>query len=331
MPDFGVTFSLEEMSAPAVIEAAALAEQAGFRLGSVSDHFHPWNDQQGESPFVWSVLGGLSVVTDEMTWQTAVTCPTVRIHPAIIAQAAATTATLLPGRFRLGVGSGEALNESILGDRWPPAEIRLEMLEEAIDLIRKLWEGDVTDHRGRHYRVENARIYSLPDQLPPIIMSGFGEKSIALAAAIADGYITTKPDADALASYREQGGSGVLQGSMKCCYGPNRRASLELAHRLWPNSGLPGELPQILPTPAHFEQAATLVPADALAGKIPCGPDPQVHIDALQKFVDAGFDEIFIAQIGPNQADFLRFYEREVLPSFGSRTVRPNAAPTAGH
>jgi G6PDH family F420-dependent oxidoreductase len=321
MPDFGVTFSLEEMSAPAVLEAAALAEQAGFRLGSVSDHFHPWNDQQGESPFVWSVLGGLSVVTDEMTWQTAVTCPTVRIHPAIIAQAAATTGTLLPGRFRLGVGSGEALNESILGDHWPPAEIRLEMLEEAIELIRKLWEGDVTDHRGEHYRVQNAQIYSLPDDLPPIIMSGFGNKSIALAAEIGDGYITTKPDAHALASYREQGGTGVLQGSMKCCYGPDRKASLKLAHRLWPNSGLPGEMAQILPTPAHFEQAATLVPVDALDGKIPCGPDPQEHIDALQKFIDAGFDEIFIAQIGPDQGDFLHFYEQEVLPSFASQKV----------
>ncbi len=316
MPTFGVTFSLEELTARAVLEAAALAEQSGFRLGSVSDHFHPWNDEQGQSPFVWSVLGGLSVVTEQMTWETAVTCPTVRIHPAIIAQAAATTATLMPGRFRLGVGSGEALNESILGDRWPPAEVRLDMLDEAIDLIRKLWEGAVTDHRGEHYTVEHARIYSLPDELPPIIVSGFGEKSIALAAATADGYITTKPDADALASYRSQGGDGVLQGSMKCCYGKDRDASLELAHRLWPNSGLPGEMAQILPTPAHFEQAATLVPRDALDGKIPCGPDPQEHIEALQKFVDAGFDEIFIAQIGPDQAEFLRFYEREVLPSF---------------
>ncbi len=152
-------------------------------------------------------------------------------------------------------------------------------------------------------------------------MSGFGEKSIALAATIADGFITTKPDADAVASYRAQGGGGVLQGSMKCCYGPDREASLELAHRLWPNSGLPGELAQVLPTPAHFEQAATLVATDALDGKIPCGPDPQEHIDALQKFVDAGFDEIYIAQIGPDQAEFLRFYQQEVIPN-----VAPNGS-----
>jgi G6PDH family F420-dependent oxidoreductase len=267
---------------------------------------------------VWSVLGGLAAVTSEITWETGVTCPTVRIHPAIIAQAAATTATLLPGRFRLGVGSGEALNEAILGDHWPPAEVRLDMLEEAVGLIRKLWEGEVTDHHGEHYDVQNARIYSLPDELPPIIVSGFGEKSIALAAKIGDGYVTTKPDAEALDSYRKQGGSGVLQGSMKCCWGRDRDASLDLAHKLWPNSGLPGEMAQILPTPAHFEQAATLVPRDALDGKIPCGPDPQEHIDAIQKFVDAGFDEIYIAQIGPDQAGFLRFYEQEVLPAFAT-------------
>jgi G6PDH family F420-dependent oxidoreductase len=316
MPTFGVTFSLEELTAPAVLEAAALAEQAGFRLGTVSDHFHPWNDDQGQSPFVWSVLGGLAAVTEEVTWETAVTCPTVRIHPAIIAQAAATTATMMPGRFRLGVGSGEALNESILGDRWPSADVRLEMLGEAIDVIRTLWGGTVTEHHGQHYTVERARIYSLPDEPPPIIVSGFGEKSIALAAEKADGYITTKPDTEALAGYRSQGGRGVLQGSMKCCYGPDREACVDLAHRLWPNSGLPGEMAQILPTPAHFEQAATLVPRDAIDGKIPCGPDPEEHIQALQKFVDVGFDEIFIAQIGPDQAGFLRFYEREVLPHF---------------
>lgn len=315
MLEIGVMFSAEELSANEILTAAARAEEAGFRHGCVSDHFHPWNDAQGQSPFVWSVLGGLSVVTSEMTWQTAVTCPTVRIHPAIVAQAAATTATMLPGRFRLGLGSGEALNESILGRRWPPAEIRLAMLEEAVGVIRKLWEGGVTDHHGEHYRVENARIYSLPDELPPIVVSGFGEKSIALAARIGDGYITTKPDADALGQYRGQGGRGLLQAQMKCCYGRDREASLDLAHRLWPNTGLPGELAQILPTPAHFEQAATLVPRDALDGKIPCGPDPQEHIDALQKFVDAGFDEIYVTQIGPDQAGFLRFYEREVLPS----------------
>jgi G6PDH family F420-dependent oxidoreductase len=313
-----VTFSLEELSAPAVLEAASLAEQAGFRLGGVSDHFHPWNDEQGESAFVWSVLGGLAAVTEQMTWQTSVTCPTVRIHPAIIAQAAATTATLMPGRFRLGVGSGEALNESILGDRWPSADIRLEMLDEAIGVIRALWTGDVTEHHGRHYTVERARIYSLPDEPPPIIVSGFGDKSIALAAAAGDGYITTKPDADALASYREQGGRGVLQAATKCCYGDDREACVDLAHRLWPNSGLPGEMAQILPTPAHFEQAATLVGRDAIDGTIPCGPDPEEHIRALQKYVDAGFDEIFVAQIGPDQARFLQFYEREVLPAFAA-------------
>jgi G6PDH family F420-dependent oxidoreductase len=316
MAQIGIALSSEERTAPELVEAAVQAEAAGFHAGWISDHFHPWNDEQGQSPFVWSVLGAIAARTSRMRWVTGVTCPTIRIHPAIIAQAAATTETLMPGRFQLGVGSGEALNEHILGDRWPSADVRLEMLEEAIEVIRLLWQGGVRSHRGRHYVVENARLYSLPERLPPILVSGFGPKAIALAARAGDGFVTTKPSKEDLERYRNAGGTGPLQGSLKVCYGPDEADCVRTVHRLWPNSGLPGELAQVLPMPAHFEQASTLVSADMIAESTPCGPDPERHRTAIQEYVDAGFDEIFVGHIGPRHDEFVRFYEREILPAF---------------
>src|SRR5436309_11077587 len=203
MIDIGYTLSSEEFGPNDLIEQAASAEEAGFSFALISDHFHPWNDEQGHSPFVWSVIGGLAHAVPEMAITTAVTCPTVRIHPAIIAQAAATSAVMLGGRFRLGVGSGEALNEHILGDRWPDADERLEMLEEAVHVIRKLWEGGFQDHRGRHYRVEHCRVYDLPDAPPPILISGFGPKATDLAARIGDGYVTVGPDGESVKRFRD--------------------------------------------------------------------------------------------------------------------------------
>jgi G6PDH family F420-dependent oxidoreductase len=318
MPTVGVFFSCEELPANAIVAAARRAEEAGFPAAWISDHFHPWNDEQGQSPFVWSVLGAVAHATREMRWHTAVTCPTVRIHPAIIAQAAATVATMMPGRFGLGVGTGEALNEHILGDRWPPADVRLEMLEEAVEVIRLLWEGGVQDHEGVHYTVENARIYSLPEQPPPIHVSGFGPKSVALAARIGDGYMNVVPDVDLLRAYRDAGGTGTAHGGMKVCWAQDEAQARHTVHRLWPNEGLPGELAQILPTTRHFEQATQLVSEEMVAGLVPCGPDPERHVEAIQEFFDAGYDEVYVSQIGPDQEGFLRFYEREVLPRFAA-------------
>jgi G6PDH family F420-dependent oxidoreductase len=316
MPEIGVFFSCEELPANDIVAAARRAEEVGFRSAWISDHFHPWNDEQGQSPFVWSVLGAVAHATREMRWHTAVTCPTVRTHPAIVAHAAATVATMMPGRFGLGVGTGEALNEHIFGDRWPPAEIRLEMLEEAVEVIRLLWEGGVKDHDGIHYTVENARLYSLPEEPPPILVSGFGPKAISLAARIGDGYVNVAPDAEALRQYRDEGGRGLAQGGMKVCWAHDEAEARRTAYRLWPNDGLPGELAQILPTPRHFEQASQIVTEDMVADSIPCGPDPEPHLQAIQGFVNAGYDEVYVSQIGPDQEGFLRFYEREVLPRF---------------
>lgn len=316
MAEIGVFFSCEERSALEIVHGAQRAEQAGFRSAWISDHFHPWNDAQGESPFVWSVLGAAAMVTESMRWMTAVTCPTVRTHPGIVAHAAATTATMMPGRFRLGVGSGEALNEHVFGARWPHADVRLEMLEESVEVIRLLWEGGFKGHHGRHYTLENARLYSLPDEPPAILVSGFGPKAIALAGRIGDGYVTVGPDSDAVQRYREHGGKGPITGGLKVCWGEDRDECVRTAHRLWPNEALCGELAQVLPSPRHFEQATELVTEEHIGSSLPCGPDPEEHAAAIQAFVDADFDEIYVGHIGPGHDGFIDFYAREILPRF---------------
>lgn len=251
----GYFLSSEEWGPKGLVAQAVKAKDAGFEGLWISDHYHPWNDEQGHSPFVWTTIGAIAQAAPRMPVTTAVTCPIVRIHPAVIAQAAATASVMLEGNFSLGVGSGEALNEHILGDRWPEADERLEMLEEAVEVIRKLWDGGVRDHRGRHYRVEHARIYDLPETPPKIIVSGFGPKAVELAARIGDGYCTVGPDADSVERFRSASTSGALvQGGLKVCWSDDEAGARRTVHRLWANEGLPGELAQVLPTPEHFEQ-----------------------------------------------------------------------------
>jgi G6PDH family F420-dependent oxidoreductase len=313
----GYFLSCEEHAPADLIAQARLAEEAGFHGLWISDHFHPWIDEQGQSPFVWAVIGALSEATSRVPVTTAVTCPTVRTHPAVIAQAAATAATMLPGRFALGVGSGEALNEQIVDVDWPETEVRLEMLEEAIAVMRELWTGEVVSHRGRHYSVRNARIYTLPDEPPPILVSGFGPRSVDLAGRVGDGYVTTKPDPELIERYRSAGGAGKpVQAGAKACYGRDEAEARRTAHRLWPNEGLPGELAQILPTPKHFEQAVELVTEEMVAETVPCGPDLEAQIASLEEYADAGADELYVQQIGGGDEEFFDVYAREVLPRF---------------
>lgn len=316
MTTVGYFLSSEEHGPRFLLDTARQAEEAGFRSVFISDHFHPWTNNQGESPFVWSVIGAIASAT-RLQVMTGVTCPTMRIHPAVLAQAAATSQILLEGRFRFGVGSGEALNEQILGDRWPPADVRLEMLEEAIEVIRQMWRGDVVNHHGKHYTVERARLFSRPDAAPPILVSGFGDKSVALAARVGDGFVTTSPDADAIRSYREQGGKGPVVAAVKACWGADEDKARSLAFDLWPTTGVPGELSQELPTPEHFEQAAQNVTEDMVAEKIPCGPDPERHMAALREYLEAGVDELFVNQIGEDQAGYLNFFNSELKPRLG--------------
>jgi G6PDH family F420-dependent oxidoreductase len=309
----GYFLASEEYSPRGLIEQAKKAEQAGFHALWISDHFHPWNDAQGHSGFVWSTIGALAqAVSIPVT--TGVTCPTVRIHPAIVAQAAATSGVLHEGRFNLGVGSGEALNEHILGDHWPEAEIRLEMLEEAVEVIRTLWQGGQQSHYGLHYAVENARIYDLPEPLPKLIVSGFGPKAIKLAARIGDGFATTSPDKEAIDLYRSEGGSGPVHAGTKVCFGRDAEQARQTVLRIWPNEALPGELAQVLPTPSHFEQACELVTADQLSA--PVGPDLDTHHEALQAYEQAGVDELFVQQIGSEQDLFFDEWAPEILRRF---------------
>jgi G6PDH family F420-dependent oxidoreductase len=242
-----------------------------------------------------------------------VTCPLARQHPAVVAQAAATSALLTGGSFTLGVGTGEALNEHILGDRWPSAEERLEMLEEAVGVIRELLTGKLITHHGKHYQVDTARLYSVPDGPLPIFMSGFGEKSVKLAARLADGYICVQPRAGLVRLYRESGGGDrPVQGGMKVAWGPDAAQARKTLHRLWPNEGIPGEAAQLLPLPRHFAELSQLVPEDAMSA--PAGPDPEVHLAGIRAYVEAGFDEVYIGQVGGELDGFFDFYANTVLP-----------------
>ncbi len=323
MAEIGYFLSSEEHGPAELVQQARLASDAGIGSVWISDHFHPWLDEQGQSPFVWSVIGAIAASTP-LAVTTAVTCPTMRIHPAIVAQAAATSALLLDGRFELGVGTGEYLNEHILGDHWPIADVRLDMLEEAVEVMRLLWTGAEIVHRGRHYTVENARLYSLPERPPAVLMSGFGPKATDLAARIADGYVSTKPD-DLVARYRAQGGRGTASAGVKVCWGPDERACAELAHHLWRTSGVPGELSQELRSPALFEQAASVVTVEAAVEHVPCGPRVEPIVAAVQTYVDAGYDRVYLNQIGPNQRDFFRFFEHELAGELATIGVAADA------
>jgi G6PDH family F420-dependent oxidoreductase len=310
----GYFLSSEEYSPAELIKQARGAERAGFAGLWISDHYHPWVDAQGQSPFVWSTIGAISQVCT-LPVTTAVTCPTVRIHPAVIAQAAATSAVLLNGRFTLGVGTGEALNEHIFGDSWPEAEVRLEMLEEALSIIRELWTGRNVSHRGKHYTVENARIYTLPDAPPPIFVSGFGPKATELAARIGDGYVSTMPDADLVSTFRNSGGGDkTCQAGFKAAYAASADEGARIAYRNWPNAGVPGELSQVLPSPRHFEQAAQLVTEDMVRKAFVCGDDPEKHLEMIDTYAKAGFDEIYVANTGPHTQGLFDLYATHVLP-----------------
>jgi G6PDH family F420-dependent oxidoreductase len=266
---YGYFLSSEEYGPAEIVRQARLAEEAGFDALAISDHFHPWLDEQGESGFVWSMIGAISQVTS-LPVITLVTCPTMRTPPAMVAHAAATSAILTGGRFTLGVGSGEALNEHITGQRWPSAGERLEMLSEAVTVIRELFSGRLVSHRGPHYTVETARLYSRPAEAPPIYVSGFGEKASQLAGEIGDGFITMHPTAGLVRVFRESGGGDkTAVGGLK-------------------------------------------VTEDMVTA--PCGPDTGVHVDAIREYLDAGFDEVYVQQVGGSADGFFEFYAGQVLP-----------------
>ncbi|ODR07942.1 LLM class F420-dependent oxidoreductase [Mycobacterium sherrisii] len=315
MTKIGYFLSCEQYGPKELVDQAKRAEAAGFDALWISDHFHPWNDEQGQSPFVWGVIGALSEVTS-LPVSTAVTCPTTRIHPAVIAQASATAAVQLGGRFVLGVGSGEALNEHALGDPWPSVGVRQEMLEEAVEVIRLLHRGDEVSHHGKYYEVQEARIYTRPERPVPIYVSGFGPQGAALAGRIGDGYVLVTPEPELVQAFRKGGGGDKpVQAGMKVSWDADADVALKSARRLWANDGLPGQTAQILPRPKDFAALMSLVTADQVADAITCGPNPDTHVAQVRKYLDAGVDELYVQQVGPDKEGFFAAYARDVLPA----------------
>jgi coenzyme F420-dependent glucose-6-phosphate dehydrogenase len=325
--ELGYALSCEEHAPNDLVRYAKRAEDVGFTFALISDHYHPWIDRTGHSPFAWAVIGGIATATERLRLGTGVTCPTTRYHPAIVAQMAATAACMMPGRFFLGVGTGEALNEHVEGDRWPETDVRQEMLEEAVAIIRLLWQGGMQSHHGLHYTVENAQIFDLPPQPTPIYVAASGPTSAELAGRIGDGFIGTSADQKTLQAFQQHGGAGKETiGQITVCWAADEASARKTALEWWPTSAIPGELGQVLPTPSHFEQAAKLVTEDEVAKSIVCGPDSDKHLAEIKKYADAGFSHVYVHQVGPDQDGFLRFYEREILPRVASS---PAAAPRA--
>jgi G6PDH family F420-dependent oxidoreductase len=318
--EVGYALSSEEHLPGDLVRHAQAAEANGFAFALISDHFHPWTDRQGSAPFVWSVLGGIAEQTKTMRVGTGVTCPILRIHPAVIAQAAATTACMMPGRFFLGLGTGENLNEHVTGARWPAPDVRLEMLEEAIQVLRLLFAGGEQSHRGKFFTVDHARLYNLPEKPLSIYLAAAGEEAAELAGRAGDGIICTDPSKETLGAFDRSGGTRKPRfGQLTVCWARTEKEAIKTAYEIWPNGGLNGRFKMELPRPAHLEEAARTVRTEDIAKSIICGPDPEDHMRGIEEYAAAGFDHVYVHQVGPDQEGFMRFYEREILPNLPYR------------
>ncbi len=317
----GYHLSSEEHPASDLVGYARRAEESGFDYAVISDHFHPWLHRQGQSPFAWSVLGAIAQVTNRIRVGTAVTAPIRRMPPYLVAQAAATVTTLMPGRFFLGVGSGENLNEHVTGEWWPPSETRREMLEEAIEVIRKLFAGGTVEHFGKHYTVDNARIYSRPLEPPAIMVSAGGKDGAELAGRIGDGLIGTAPSEDVVQAFEEAGGEGKPRyAQIDVCVAEDEAEARRVAHAQWAApAAIPPRLLTKLRVAADFQAVADLVTEEQVSEKIICGSNPDEHLAKIQEFAAAGFDHVHVHQVGADQESFFRFYEKEMLPRIEER------------
>jgi coenzyme F420-dependent glucose-6-phosphate dehydrogenase len=307
MPELGFALSSEDHPPNELVRQAALAERAGFTFALISDHFHPWVDAQGHSPFVWSTLGGIAQATERLRVGTGVTCPTIRIHPAIVAQAAATVACMMPGRFFLGVGTGENLNEHVLGDRWPRADERLEMLREAVEIIKRLLGGNYETYRGKHYTVEQLKLYDAPAEPPPVIVAAKAENAARLAAEVGDGTMNTTPDPDVVKIFRDAGGSGPIYGKVTGAFAPSVETARRIALERQPNVGMGGDLSTELALPRDFEAVAELVREEDLEGSLAFGDDPGAWREKIAAFDEAGFTHVSLHDVGEDQRGFIDF------------------------
>jgi G6PDH family F420-dependent oxidoreductase len=316
MVELGYKLSSEEHSAPDLVGYARRAESAGFSYLAISDHFHPWTHRQGQSPFVWSVLGAVAQATTTIRVGTAVTAPIRRAPPHLVAQAAATVTTMMPGRFFLGVGSGENLNEHVTGEWWPPSEVRREMLEEAVEVIRQLWAGGTVEHFGTHFSIDNARLYSLPEEPPPILIAAAGAAGAELAGRIGDGLIAVEAARELVRTFEKAGGAErPRHGELAVCVAEDRDEAVRVAHAQWAApAAIPPRLLAKLRVAADFQAVADLVTEEEVAEKVVCGADVDEHVSKIEEYAAAGFDHVFVHQVGADQETFFRLYEQEVLP-----------------
>jgi G6PDH family F420-dependent oxidoreductase len=308
----GYKLMSEEHGPADLVRNAVRSEQAGFDFAAISDHFFPWLDEQGHSPLAWSVLGAIAHATHEIGLMTAVTCPTMRYHPAVIAQGAATLGLLSEDRFTLGLGSGERLNEHVIGAGWPGVVERHERFEEAIDIIQGLLAGKIRNYRGKHLRLENAHLYDRPKKKPQVIIAAGGPEAARLAGEKGDGLMATEADRGLIDAY---GGKGPRYAEVAMCCAKSEEEARATAHKYfrWSVTGWPVQAE--LPDTRGFDAASKYVPPAAVAEKISCGPSAERHLEAVGRFTKAGFDHIVLVQIGPAQDYFLDLFKRELAPA----------------
>lgn len=321
MASFGYTMMCEQAGPQQLVRDVQRAEGAGFDFSVISDHFQPWLDSQGHSPYAWAVLGAAAQVTERIGLMTYVTCPILRYHPAVVAQKAATVQLLSGNRFRLGLGAGENLNEHVVGRGWPAVGKRHEMLDEAVEIISALLAGqDRLNYRGRYFDVEQAKLWDLPEEPVPIGIAVSGPDSCRLAGERADIMIAVEPKAELGEMFEAAGGQGKPRvGQVAIAYDPDREAAVERAHDQFRWFGLGWTVNADLPNPESFEGATQFVTPEQVADALSCGPDVEEHVEAVRPFLDAGFDEVALVQIGAEQQlPFLEWAERELLPALRS-------------
>jgi G6PDH family F420-dependent oxidoreductase len=311
----GYTLSTEEQEPKELIATAVLAEEKRFDFLGVSDHFHPWTPTQGQSPFSWSVIAAVGQATSSIKVLSEVVCPIMRYHPAIVAQAAATSQLFLDGRYLLGVGTGEYLNEHVVGEGWPHIDVRRLMLEEAIDIIRELWTGEKVNHYGDFFTVEAARLYTVPDTPPPIIVSAFGPKSAAMAGRKGDGLVSVAPEHSIVEAYEKTAGAaGPRYAQMTVCFGSDKEAARQQVKKQWPNAGLSGQAVTELRTPEYFQQAFSNLTVDQATNGVVCGDSVDEYLQQMQKFADAGYTHVYLHDVSGHKDAFIDFAAKELLP-----------------
>ncbi|HKR86968.1 MAG TPA: TIGR03557 family F420-dependent LLM class oxidoreductase [Phenylobacterium sp.] len=315
MVKFGYKLMTEEHGPKALVANAQRAEAAGFDFVSISDHFHPWLEIQGHAPFAWSVLGAIAAVTSRMGVTTGLTCPIIRYHPAIIAQAAATIAVMSEGRFSLAIGAGERLNEHVTGARWPSIPERHEMLGEAIDIFRTLWKGGAHTWRGKHFQIDHARLYDLPDRPITVTLGVSGPHGVALAAEKADGVMATEPQAKLVQDYLAKTKTpGPRYAECTLAYADSEQKALEMLRERFRFGALGWSAMSEIPTVKGFEAASRYVRKEDLKDGVGLGPDVESHLAAIRQYVEAGFDHVVLLGVGPDQASFIDFFERSLKP-----------------